>query len=182
MTTKLTRRRTLQTGAAAAAAPGFPQAGLAAEPVVKLRILETTDLHVNILPYDYYRDAADDTVGLARTATIVKAARSEARNSLLFDNGDLIQGSPLGDFVAYRRGMKMGDVHPMVAAMNILDYDCGTLGNHEFNYGLDFLRIRSAAAKFPIVCANAARPMAQPLTETLAHPRPRVRRRGRGQA
>ena len=122
--------------------------------VVKLRILETTDLHVNILPYDYYRDAADDTVGLARTATIVKAARSEARNSLLFDNGDLIQGSPLGDFVAYRRGMKMGDVHPMVAAMNTLDYDCGTLGNHEFNYGLDFLQNSLGAAKFPLVCAN----------------------------
>ena len=79
-----------------------------AGPVVKLRILETTDLHVNILPYDYYRDAADDTVGLARTATLVKAARAEAKNSLLFDNGDLIQGSPLGDFVAYRQGHEEG--------------------------------------------------------------------------
>ncbi|KAB0265226.1 bifunctional 2',3'-cyclic-nucleotide 2'-phosphodiesterase/3'-nucleotidase [Microvirga brassicacearum] len=154
MTTKFTRRRILQTGVAAAALTAVPQVGWAADPVVKLRILETTDLHVNILPYDYYRDAADDTVGLARTAAIVKAARSEAKNSLLFDNGDLIQGSPLGDFVAYRRGMKKGDVHPMVAAMNTLDYDCGTLGNHEFNYGLDFLQNSLGAAKFPLVCAN----------------------------
>ena len=92
MTSMITRRRVLQTGVAAAALTAMPQTGFAADAVVKLRILETTDLHVNILPYDYYRDAADDTVGLARTATIVKAARSEAKNSLLFDNGDLIQG------------------------------------------------------------------------------------------
>lgn len=154
MTSTLTRRRVLQTGVAAAALTGMPQLGWAAGPVVKLRIMETTDLHVNILPYDYYRDAADDTVGLARTATIVKAARSEAKNSLLFDNGDLIQGSPLGDYVAYRRGMKKGDVHPMVAAMNVLNYDCGTLGNHEFNYGLEYLQNSLGAAKFPLVCAN----------------------------
>lgn len=150
----ITRRRALQTGVAAAAVAGLPRFAQAAGPVVKLRILETTDLHVNIFPYDYYRDAADDTVGLARTATLVKGARVEARNSLLFDNGDLIQGSPLGDFVAYRRGMKAGDVHPMVAAMNELNYDCGTLGNHEFNYGLEFLQNALGAAKFPLVCAN----------------------------
>jgi 2',3'-cyclic-nucleotide 2'-phosphodiesterase/3'-nucleotidase len=130
---------------------------MAADPTVKLRILETTDLHVNIFAYDYYRDAADDTVGLARTATLVKAARNEAKNSLLFDNGDMIQGSPVGDFVAYRKGMKQGDVHPMVAAMNTLNYDCGTLGNHEFNYGLEYLRNAMGTAKFPLVCANVVK-------------------------
>jgi 2',3'-cyclic-nucleotide 2'-phosphodiesterase/3'-nucleotidase len=154
MSHSITRRRVLQTGVAAATVAGMPRFAQAAGPVVKLRILETTDLHVNIFPYDYYRDAADDTVGLARTATLVKGARAEAKNSLLFDNGDLIQGSPLGDFVAYRKGMKAGDVHPMVAAMNELNYDCGTLGNHEFNYGLEFLQNSLGAAKFPLVCAN----------------------------
>ena len=157
MTTSITRRRVLQTGVAAAALTGMPPWAFAAGPVVKLRILETTDLHVNVFPYDYYRDAPDETVGLARTASLVKAARGEARNSLLFDNGDLIQGSPLGDFVAYRQGMKPGDVHPMVAAMNELNYDGGTLGNHEFNYGLDFLQNAMGAAKFPLVCANVVK-------------------------
>ena len=69
--TMITRRRVLQTGVAAAALATLP--GLAeaqGAPVVKLRMLETTDLHVNVFPYDYYRDAADDTVGLARTATL----------------------------------------------------------------------------------------------------------------
>lgn len=154
MTLTLTRRRALQTGAAAAALSALPRIAAAADSTIKLRILETTDLHVNIFPYDYYRDAADDTVGLTRTATLVKAARGEAKNSLLFDNGDLIQGSPLGDYVAYRKGMKPGDTHPMVAAMNTLNYDCGTVGNHEFNYGLDFLQNSLGAAKFPLVCAN----------------------------
>ena len=157
MTTSITRRRVLQTGVAAAALTGMPPWAFAAGPVVKLRILETTDLHVNVFPYDYYRDAPDETVGLARTASLVKAARGEARNSLLFDNGDLIQGSPLGDFVAYRQGMKPGDVHPMVAAMNELNYDGGTLGNHEFNYGLEFLQNALGAAKFPLVCANVVK-------------------------
>ena len=57
MTQSITRRRVLQTGVAAAAIAGLPHASWAAGPVVKLRILETTDLHVNIFPYDYYRDA-----------------------------------------------------------------------------------------------------------------------------
>src|SRR5215213_9912323 len=144
----LTRRRALQTGAAAATLAAAPRLAFGqAAPVVKLRVLETTDLHVNVFPYDYYRDAPDDTVGLGRTATLVKAARAEAKNSLLFDNGDLIQGSPLGDYTAYRRGMKKGDVHPMVAAMNTLPYDCGTVGNHEFNYGLDYMMHSLGTAK-----------------------------------
>ena len=53
---------------------------------VKLRILETTDLHMNLLAYDYYRDVPTDQYGLARTITLIKAARAEAPNSLLFDN------------------------------------------------------------------------------------------------
>jgi 2',3'-cyclic-nucleotide 2'-phosphodiesterase/3'-nucleotidase len=95
--------------------------------------METTDLHVNVLPYDYYRDKADDTLGLARTASLIRAARAEAKNSLLFDNGDLIQGSPMGDYLAYKKGIKAGEVHPMFAGMNELDYLCATVGNHEFN-------------------------------------------------
>ena len=70
-----------------------------------LRIMETTDLHVHIWPYDYYADEAIDTVGLARTAALVEAVRSEATNSVLLDNGDFLQGNPLGDYIAYERGM-----------------------------------------------------------------------------
>ena len=61
---------------------------------VRLRLMETTDIHTNIVPYDYYQDAETDALGLAKTATLIKAARKEAPNTLLFDNGDLIQGTP----------------------------------------------------------------------------------------
>jgi 2',3'-cyclic-nucleotide 2'-phosphodiesterase/3'-nucleotidase len=76
---------------------------------------------------------------------------------MLVDNGDYLQGNPMGDWVAYSRGMNDGDVHPVIAGMNTLGYDAGTLGNHEFNYGVEFMDRVNAGADFPIVCANFAR-------------------------
>ncbi|EPE98411.1 bifunctional 2',3'-cyclic-nucleotide 2'-phosphodiesterase/3'-nucleotidase [Rhizobium grahamii] len=119
-----------------------------------LRLMETTDIHVNVFPYDYYADKPNDTMGLARTATIIDSIRAEAANSLLIDNGDVLQGNPMGDYMAYQRGMKDGDVHPVIKAMNTLGYTVGTLGNHEFNYGLDFMFKVLNGANFPFVCAN----------------------------
>ncbi|WP_312558704.1 bifunctional 2',3'-cyclic-nucleotide 2'-phosphodiesterase/3'-nucleotidase [Atlantibacter hermannii] len=120
---------------------------------VDLRILETTDLHSNMMDFDYYKDAPTEKFGLVRTATLINAARGEATNSVLVDNGDLIQGSPLGDYMA-AKGLKDGDVHPVFAAMNTLDYAVGNLGNHEFNYGLDYLHKALAGANYPYVNAN----------------------------
>ncbi|MBM2322220.1 MULTISPECIES: bifunctional 2',3'-cyclic-nucleotide 2'-phosphodiesterase/3'-nucleotidase [Marivita] len=122
-----------------------------------LRIMETTDLHVHVHPYDYYGDRPTDTVGLSRVATIVQNIRSEATNSLLLDNGDFLQGNPMGDYIAYERGMKEGDMHPIITAMNVLGFDGSTLGNHEFNYGLDFLMKALAGADFPVVSANVVK-------------------------
>lgn len=121
---------------------------------VHLRLLATSDLHVHILPFDYYSGTPTDRLGLARTASLIAEARAEVQNSLLFDNGDFLQGSPLGDYIAQSRGLQPGDVHPIFAAMNALRYDAGTLGNHEFNYGLGFLTEALAGAAFPIVAAN----------------------------
>lgn len=120
---------------------------------VDLRIMETTDLHSNMMDFDYYKDAPTEKFGLVRTATLINAARSEATNSVLVDNGDIIQGSPLGDYAA-AKGLKKGDVHPVYKALNTLDYAVGNLGNHEFNYGLDYLQNALAGAKFPYVNAN----------------------------
>ncbi len=149
-------RRSLLAGAAASSALVMlhPFSARAAGNQAHLRIMETTDLHVHVFPYDYYGDKPNDTVGLARTASIIDAIRAEATNSILVDNGDFLQGNPLGDYIAYQRGMKDGDIHPVIAAMNVLGYDCGTLGNHEFNYGLDFMFKVLDGANFPLVCAN----------------------------
>ncbi|QPI43851.1 MULTISPECIES: bifunctional 2',3'-cyclic-nucleotide 2'-phosphodiesterase/3'-nucleotidase [Pectobacterium] len=120
---------------------------------VDLRVLETTDLHSNMMDFDYYKDTPTDKFGLVRTASLIHAAREQASNSVLVDNGDLIQGSPLGDYIA-AKGLKTGDVHPVYQAMNTLDYSVGNIGNHEFNYGLDYLHKALSGAKFPYVNAN----------------------------
>lgn len=137
-----------------------------------LRLMETTDLHVHVFPYDYYADKEVDTVGLARTASIIKDIRAEATNSLLLDNGDFLQGNPMGDYIAYERGMKAGDMHPVIAAMNTLGFDASTLGNHEFNYGLDFLMKSLAGANYPVVSANVVKEMGSDPTKdtTLIEP------------
>lgn len=124
------------------------------EDIVKLRLLETTDIHVNVMNYDYYQDKEVNDYGLARTASLIKKARTESKNSMLFDNGDLIQGNPLGDYIARIKGLKEGDTHPVYKAMNLLDYDAGNIGNHEFNYGLDFLGTSLKGSDFPYVNAN----------------------------
>jgi 2',3'-cyclic-nucleotide 2'-phosphodiesterase/3'-nucleotidase len=149
-------RRSLHAGMAASSALVMlhPFAVKAAANQAHLRILETTDLHVHVFPYDYYADKPNETMGLARTASLIDAIRAEATNSILVDNGDFLQGNPMGDYFAYEAGFKAGDVHPIIKAMNVLGYDCGTLGNHEFNYGLDFLFNVTAGANFPVVCAN----------------------------
>ncbi len=129
----------------------------AASGQVHLRLMETTDLHVHVFPYDYYGDKPVDTLGLARTASLINDIRAEATNSLLVDNGDFLQGNPMGDYIAYERGMKEGDQHPVITAMNTVGFDASTLGNHEFNYGISFLMKSLAGAGFPVVCANIAK-------------------------
>ena len=153
----LSRRQFLAgTTAGAALITLHPYSARAAANQAHLRIMETTDLHVHVYPYDYYGDRPVDTVGLSRTASIINDIRAEATNTLLVDNGDFLQGNPMGDYIAYERGMKEGDMHPIITAMNTVGFDAATIGNHEFNYGLDFLIKSAAGADFPIVLSNVA--------------------------
>ncbi len=155
---RISRRQFLATTSAGAAAIVLhPFSAKAANNQAHLRIMETTDIHVHVFPYDYYSDKPRDTVGLSRTASIINEIRAEATNSLLVDNGDFLQGNPMGDYIAYERGMKEGDSHPIINAFNTVGYDVATLGNHEFNYGLDFLDKALAGAEFPVVLANIAK-------------------------
>ena len=64
--------------------------GSAMADTIELRIMETSDIHTNLMDYDYYKDKPNDKIGLVRTATLVKSARDEVINSLLVDNGDII--------------------------------------------------------------------------------------------
>ena len=167
-------RRTFLSGTAAGASliALHPFSAHAAENQAHLRIMETTDLHVHVFPYDYYSDRPVDTVGLARTAAHIADVRAEATNTVLLDNGDFLQGNPMGDYIAYERGMADGDMHPVIMAMNTLGFDASTLGNHEFNYGLDFLLKALNGANFPVVSANVVKNMGADPTkdETLIPP------------
>ncbi|WP_165831972.1 MULTISPECIES: bifunctional 2',3'-cyclic-nucleotide 2'-phosphodiesterase/3'-nucleotidase [Gammaproteobacteria] len=123
---------------------------------IELRIMETTDIHAHLLGYNYF--AAEDTAeyGFAHTAHLIKQARAEQANHLLFDNGDLIQGSPLGDWIAKSGNIALEEqVHPVIDALNYLNYDAANIGNHEFNFGLEFLEQTLSGANFPYVTANA---------------------------
>lgn len=140
--------------------PGRPVTAMPQRPVldvgqVHLRILATTDLHMHLLPWDYCADRPNADVGLVRMGGLIEQSRKEAANSLLLDNGDILQGTPMGDLFA-DRALRGQVEHPMIAAMNLMGYDAATIGNHEFNYGLDVLMTALAQARFPIVSANVA--------------------------
>lgn len=155
----------------AALSDPHPFAARAAAGQAHLRLLETTDLHAHVHPYDYYADRPMETAGLARTASLIAIARAEAGNVLVFDNGDFLQGNPMGDYAALERGQVPHAPHPMIAAMNAVGYDAATIGNHDFNYGLDFLTGALAGAAFPVVSANVATRLgADPLADRLLLP------------
>ncbi|OCQ52893.1 2',3'-cyclic-nucleotide 2'-phosphodiesterase/3'-nucleotidase precursor [Photorhabdus australis subsp. thailandensis] len=120
---------------------------------VDLRVMETSDVHSNLIDFDYFKDKPTEQFGLIRTANLIKAAKAEATNTILVDNGDLIQGSPLADYMA-AKGLKEGEVHPAHQLMNTMGYTVGNFGNHEFNFGLDYLKKVIAGAKFPYINAN----------------------------
>ncbi|KAB2333369.1 hypothetical protein F7731_15475 [Cytobacillus depressus] len=132
---------------------------------IRLRILETTDLHAHILGYDYKKNKPRLKFGLSRVASLIKNARLEEPNSLLFDVGDVLVGSELDEYVYKSHYLKLHEklvplgtleplTHPVIKAMNALHYDAATVGNHEFNHGLEFLYESIRGAQFPYVNAN----------------------------
>ena len=123
---------------------------------VELRIVATTDVHSFLTDFDYYKDAPTDKFGFTRAASLIRQARAEVKNSVLVDNGDLIQGNPIADYQA-AQGYKEGKSNPAVDCLNAMNYEVGTLGNHEFNYGLNYLADAIKQAKFPIVNANVVK-------------------------
>jgi 2',3'-cyclic-nucleotide 2'-phosphodiesterase/3'-nucleotidase len=102
-------------------------------------LLETTDLHTNIRSYDYFKLAEDKTIGFERTSTLIQQARGEFANTMLIDNGDAIQGTVLADYQALINPVACDQGLAMYNVMNAAGYDVAGIGNHEFNYGLDFL-------------------------------------------
>ena len=166
-TSGLSRRNMLvgMSAAGALAAVGWPGAAHAApnDKSVTITIMGTSDLHSNALNWDYYKDAAysdaqGNVVGLARVSSVVNEIRAQRgrEHTLLFDAGDTIQGTPLGFYYATVEPVtETGAIHPMAAQMNAIGYDAVALGNHEFNYGLDFLDNWISQMNADVLAANA---------------------------
>jgi 2',3'-cyclic-nucleotide 2'-phosphodiesterase/3'-nucleotidase len=128
----------------------LPLAGSSSSKRVHIVVLGTTDLHGNLFPVDYYTNKADNR-GLSRISTLIKQFRRENQNVLLIDSGDTIQGTPL-EYYHNKKNNQPPD--PMMLAMNALHYDAMTVGNHEYNFGLQVLEKARSEAEFPWLSAN----------------------------
>lgn len=110
-----------------------------------LIILQTSDVHSRIEPINQKGDRNFDEGGFVRRATFLDQFRKEHEHVLLFDCGDISQGTPYYN-------MFQGEVE--IKLMNQMGYDAMTIGNHEFDFGLDNMARLFKLAKFPVVCAN----------------------------
>jgi 5'-nucleotidase/2',3'-cyclic-nucleotide 2'-phosphodiesterase/3'-nucleotidase len=120
---------------------------------VKLKILGTSDLHGYLYPHKY-SDNSNDTIGIVNLLPTINQARAKYENVLLLDNGDTIQGSPL---TYYHNKYRNDSIHFMSDIMNQIGYDVVNIGNHEFNYGLEYLLSYTNNLNCPVVCANILR-------------------------
>ena len=110
-------------------------------------ILHTNDTHSQIVPVPKYENEGNTSCrgGFVRRVAVVNEERKKEPDLLLFDSGDFSQGSTY--YTLFR-----GDVE--VGLMNMMGYDAATLGNHEFDFGIENLARVAKMAKFPLVCAN----------------------------
>lgn len=126
---------------------------IAEEQAQQLTILATTDIHGNVWGFSYENNKETTNTGMARIATYVEKVRSEVPDVILVDNGDVIQGNIMTDDLYNKREGE----HPVIRAMNLLEYDSMTLGNHEFNFGENLINRIQVLANFPVLAANMAR-------------------------
>lgn len=116
----------------------------------KLTILFTSDIHGAVYPHNYGNNQAAH-LGLGKVATIIKREREKNQHTVVIDNGDLIQGTPLTYHYVHKMKNKK---NPMIKILNKLQYDAAIIGNHEFNYGREILQQSIEQSNFPWLSAN----------------------------
>ena len=144
--------RTLLAGLLSAAmlASLVPAALAAGTGETHITIIGTSDTHGNIWGYSYEDMKESTGDGLARISTYVNQVRAENPNTILVDAGDTIQGTIMTDDLYSKDTAN----HPVPAALNYMKYDAWTLGNHEFNFGVDKLKSIIDQADMPVLAAN----------------------------
>ncbi|MBE6483407.1 MAG: bifunctional metallophosphatase/5'-nucleotidase [Actinomycetaceae bacterium] len=141
-----------------------PQPIAVADEGDNLTILATTDVHGHVFNWDYFQDAPYPQgnvpeLGMARVDTIVDNVRAEkgADSVLVVDNGDAIQGTPLTYLAAMQPDKLPHSINPMAEAFNTVGYDVQVVGNHEFNYGMDYLYNYERQLNAPLLGANVVK-------------------------
>ena len=124
---------------------------------VKLRFIGTSDLHSYISQFDYYNNQNSQKYGLIGLAAEIEHYRSEVKNSFLADTGDLLVGNPLGDYLARMNPESYARQSPIICAMNALEFDVAVPGNHDFDYGLEYLQLSYSSGNFPYFASNVYR-------------------------
>ena len=137
-------RQSIITGGALALGV-FPKELFASGELIKLTILHTNDMHCHIDPFSDTNTEYPGRGGMVRLAKLVETCRSENPNFLLLDAGDMFQGTP---YFNYYKG------ELMLKVMSKMGYDAGTIGNHEFDNGLENILTALKFANFPIVTSN----------------------------
>ena len=116
-----------------------------------LTIFETSDVHGYLFPTDYQSRKQEAEYGLFKLAALLEKERAQLNGpSLTIENGDVIQGSPFTHYIVKQKK----EATIVMDALNKCQFDAGVIGNHEFNYGLDYLNSAVKAADFPILSAN----------------------------
>tara|TARA_B100001105_G_scaffold204939_1_gene168739 strand:- start:1631 stop:2548 length:918 start_codon:yes stop_codon:yes gene_type:complete len=121
----------------------LPNELLANVDLIKLTILHTNDMHSHIQPFTNGRNKG--LGGMAQRATLIKRLRQENEHVLLLDAGDIFQGTPYFNMYGGELEFKL---------MSEMKYDAATIGNHDFDNGLDGIFKKLPHAKFPFLCAN----------------------------
>ena len=117
-------------------------------------IRQTTDVHGNIYPYDYFNDKPAD-YGLSKIYTRVIDYRKTNKNVLLVDCGDLLQGTPFG---YYSNKIDKSVPNPLILTLNYMKYEAFTVGNHDIEQGLFIYQRARSESDFPWLSANSILP------------------------
>ena len=123
----------------------FPISAFAKNDLTKLTILHTNDVHSRIEPFPLNDPKWPGLGGVSRRATLIEKIRSVEPNVLLLDSGDIFQGTPYFNLYGGELELKL---------MTQMGYDATTIGNHDFDNGMDGLVKQMPNANFPFLCAN----------------------------
>ena len=137
--------KTLSASAALLAIGANPLAAAAKERITKLTILHTNDVHSRIEPFPEDGSRNAGLGGVARRASLIKQIRAEEEQVLLLDAGDIFQGTPYFNLYGGELEIKL---------MSKLGYDAATMGNHDFDAGIDGFEKQLKHANFPFLIAN----------------------------